>query len=167
MFLIYTGEGRGKTTASLGLLIRSKGAGLNCYLVKFLKPKISSEDKILRKLKIITKRFGINHFILGAPNFKDKEEAKKAIAYVNNIIKTKKIGLLVLDEINLAIHYNLISINDAKEIIKECKRKEIELVFTGRCANKELIKIADLVSEIKEIKHYYNKGIKSRIGFEY
>jgi len=167
MFSIYTGKGRGKTTASLGLLIRARGAGLNCYLVKFLKKQVSNEDKILSKIKINHKEFGSNKFIINKPSKKDKEEALKAIKQIYTIINTKKANLLVLDEINLAIYYNLITIKEAKNIIKECKKKGIELVFTGRYANKELIKIADLVSEIKEIKHYYNQGIKARKGFEY
>jgi cob(I)alamin adenosyltransferase len=165
MFSIYTGEGKGKTTASIGLLIRSKGAGLNCCLVEFLKKQKSSEDKILFKLKIRFKKFGTNKFIDKA-NIKDKLEASKAIKYIHKIMNTR-INLLVLDEINLAIYYNLVSIDQAKEIIEICKQKNIELVFTGRYANKELIKIADLVSEIKEIKHYYATGLKARKGFEY
>jgi len=167
MFSIYTGNGKGKTTASLGLLIRAKGAGLNCYLIKFLKPRPSSEDKMLSKLKIKHKEFGSNKFITNKTNIKDKTEARNALNYIFKIIKTKNIDLLVLDEINLAISYNLVDFNSAKRIIQECKDKDIELIFTGRCANKKLIKIADLVSEIKEIKHYYNKGINARCGYEY
>ncbi len=167
MFTIYTGNGKGKTTASLGLLIRAKGAGFNCYLVKFLKKQENSENSILSKLGIPYKMFGSNKFIIDKPTKIDKEEASKAIMYVQKLIDTKKIDLLVLDEINLLIYYKLFSIRKIKQIISVCEEKEIELVFTGRYASKDIIEIADLVSEIKEIKHYYNTGIKARKGIEY
>jgi len=167
MFSIYTGGGKGKTTASIGLIIRAKGANKRVYFIQFLKSKKSSEENILCKLNIKVKRFGTNDFIINKPSKLDINKAQEAIVYINKIIKNKNIDLLVLDEINLAIYFKLISLKDANEIIKECNSRNIELVFTGRFANKELIKIADLVSEIKEIKHYFNKGIKARKGFEY
>jgi len=166
MFIIYTGNGKGKTTASIGQLIRGKGAGLNCYLIKFLKKQESSEDHILSKLGIYNKSFGSNNFII-KPKKSDEVQALKAIKYVRKLIDTKKIDLLVLDEINLTIYYNLVSIKKIKKIINACKNKQIELIFTGRYANKEIIKLADLVSEIKEIKHYYKTGTPARKGIEY
>jgi len=167
MFSIYTGGGKGKTTSAIGLIIRAIGASKKIALIQFLKPDKSAEESILKTLNVKIKRFGKTGFIITKPKKEDIKEARRAINYINKIIDNNETDLLVLDEINLAIYFKLISIEDAKEIINKCKEKNIELVFTGRNASKELIKIADLVSEIKEIKHYYNKGIKARIGFEY
>jgi len=167
MFSIYTGGGKGKTTASIGLIIRAKGANKQVCLIQFLKSNKSCEEGILNKLDIKVKRFGGKEFIINKPSKEDIKKAQKAINYIYKTIKEDKIDLLVLDEINLAIYFELVSLQDAKKIVKECDLKNIELVFTGRNANSELIKIADLVSEIKEIKHYFNKGIIARKGFEY
>ncbi len=167
MFSIYTGDGKGKTTASIGLIIRAIGSHKKVRLIQFLKPGVSSEIRILNKLDVNVKRFSEKHFIIKQPSNKDIKKAKEAVNYIRKIIVNEKMDLLVLDEINLAIYFGLVSINDAKMIIEDCTKRNIELVFTGRNANSELIKIADLVSEIKEIKHYFNKGIIARKGFEY
>lgn len=182
---VYTGNGKGKTTSALGLALRAIGHGYEVYMIQFLKggrhigELLASEEKI--------KQFTIKQFGKMCPyseemmkgtidcgNCKDcflsrKEEvakANEALNFAKSIIKSRKYGLVILDEINNAMDKKLLSIEDVASIIKE-KPKEVELVLTGRNAPKGIIELADYATEMREIKHPFNRGVRVRWGIDY
>ena len=167
MIQVYTGNGKGKTTAALGLAIRAAGAGKRVFIGQFIKGRQYSELKSLKQFKNIPiKQFGRGCFIKRKPEAKDIEMACAGLKSIPEIIKLKKYDLIVLDEINVALELKLLRCADVLRILKMFP-KRAEIVLTGRNAPREIIKIADLVSEIKEIKHYFRKGLKARRGIEY
>lgn len=163
----YTGNGKGKTTAAIGLAIRAIGAGLNVFIGQFIKTNNYSEHSILEKYlpNITVKTFGRGCFIYGSPEEIDIKLASDGLNFVENVIEKKKFDLIVLDEINIVLHYKLI---DKIRLITLLKNKpmELEIVLTGRYANKEILNLSDLVTEMKEIKHYYTNGVLARKGIE-
>ena len=167
MIQVYTGNGKGKTTAALGLALRAAGAGLRVYICQFLKGKYYCELCSLKKLKNISvEQYGTTCFIRRTPQKKDIALAQAGLAAAKKAIKSNRYSLVILDEINIALKLKLISLEDVLSLIKNTPKKT-ELVFTGRNAHPKIIKLADLVSEVKELKHYYNKGIKARRGIEF
>ncbi len=167
MIQVYTGNGKGKTTAALGLALRAVGARKKVYICQFIKSKEYSELLSLKKIRNITiEQFGRGCFIKGAPQDIDIEIAQRGLEKVERVIRSRKFDLIILDEINNCLDLKLIEIDDLLEIIADTP-KCVELVLTGRNAPKKLIEAADLVSEVCEIKHYYNKGIKARKGIEF
>ena len=167
MIQVYTGNGKGKTTAAFGLALRAAGAGLKVYIGQFLKGRNYSELKTLKKIKNIkVEQFGRRCFIKKAPDKKDIILAKSGLEKIKKIIAKKNYDMVILDEINIALKLKLL---DLKEVIKLIKKtpKNLELILTGRYAPSAILKIADLVSQIKEVKHYYKKGIKARKGIEF
>jgi cob(I)alamin adenosyltransferase len=164
---VYTGNGKGKTTAALGLAIRAAGAGYKVYICQFLKGRYCSELTSLRKLKNIrVEQFGRRLFMRGPCAKKDIDLAKRGLEAVREAIKTKKCDIIVLDEINLALKLKLLKLKDVVSLIKSAPKKT-ELVLTGRHAHHKIMKIADLVSFMQDRKHYYKKGIKARRGIEF
>lgn len=166
MIQVYTGNGKGKTTAALGLALRAAGAGKKVYIAQFVKGRRYSELNSLKKLKNITlEQFGRTCFIRKSPCNKD---IKLAICGLNAVKKAlkKKYGVIILDEINIALKLGLLDLNEVLKLIKKCPAR-IELILTGRQACPEIIKLADLVSDIKEVKHYFQKGVKGRRGIEF
>lgn len=167
MIQVYTGNGKGKTTAALGLALRASGAGLKVYIGQFVKGKHYSELNALRKIKNIKlEQFGRNCFIKKLPDQKDIESAKIGLEKIKKIIVKGIYDVVILDEINIALKLKLLTLKDVIVLLKKVPKK-IELVLTGRNAHPKIVKIADLVSQIKEIKHYYQKGIKARKGIEF
>jgi cob(I)alamin adenosyltransferase len=167
MIQVYTGDGKGKTTAALGLAIRAAGAGKKVYICQFIKGKPYSELRCLRAIKSIqVDQFGRGCFIKGKPSRIDIELAQKGFEKIKTVIKNRKHAVIILDEIICALDVKLIKIEQVLELINNAP-KNIELVLTGRNAPKALITAADLVSEMREIKHYYRKGIKARPGIEF
>ena len=167
MIHVYTGNGKGKTTAALGLAVRASGAGLKVYLCQFIKGKNYSELKALNKLKNITvEQFGRGCFISGAPRKEDIEIARKGLEKIKNIIARKGYDVVILDEINVAVKLNLLAKKDVADIMKKVSPR-CELILTGRYAHPDFVRLADLVSEIREKKHYYRRGIRARKGIEY
>lgn len=167
MIQVYTGEGKGKTTAALGLALRALGAGLKVYICQFLKGKYCCELLTLKKLKNIKlEQFGKNCFLRKAPTKEDIELAGAGLKATQEAIQKKYYDVVILDEINVALKLGLIRLKDIIRLIKNTP-KETELILTGRGAHPEIIKLADLVSEIKEKKHYYKKGLKARKGIEF
>jgi cob(I)alamin adenosyltransferase len=163
---IYTGNGKGKTTAALGLALRAVGAGFKVYIVQFLKAQDYSELNSLKKLPAVTvKRFGQKSFIYQVGGINDKVEAKKAMVFSRHILKSGKFDLVILDEIFLASFFKLIKVSEIIKLIK-ARSKSVELVLTGRKAPVEIIKFADYVTEMKEIKHPYQSGLMARKGIE-
>ncbi|MBU1341121.1 MAG: cob(I)yrinic acid a,c-diamide adenosyltransferase [Proteobacteria bacterium] len=163
---VYTGNGKGKTTASLGLAIRAAGAGLSVYIVQFLKKGDYSEIKALSKFKNITvEQYGLGKFIKGKPS--DEDIAAGAAGYLKlcEILKNNKHDVVIAEEGNVAVMCNLISEKELLALI-ENKPANVELVITGRGATEAVMEKADLVTEMREIKHYYKQGVKARIGIE-
>lgn len=164
---VFTGCGKGKTTAALGLSLRAAGRGLKVYIAQFLKCGDTGELKSLKKIKNITiEQFGSKYFVKQKPKKKDIEQAEKGFKKVCGILSQKKYDVVILDEINIALKLGLISCKDFLIAIKKAP-KDKEIIMTGRFAPAELIKIADLVSEVKEVKHYFQKGIRARKGIEF
>jgi cob(I)alamin adenosyltransferase len=167
MIQVYTGNGKGKTTASLGLALRAAGAGRKVFIGQFIKGLDYCELKSLNKLKNITlEQFGRGCFIRGKPKPKDLELAAAGLERVKNIVSGRKFQLIVLDEINVALDLKLLDCCQVLQLLKNIP-DDIEVVLTGRDAPRQILKIADLVSHIKDVKHYYRKGLKARKGIEY
>jgi len=165
---IYTGNGKGKTTAALGLIIRALGRNKKVCLIQFMKKDFSYGEIVFlsghKNLKIY--QFGTDKLIDPQnPDKIDLEEASKAINKTYQAIESQKYDLLVLDEINVAVEWGLISIDDQLRVFD--MQTDMEIIMTGRYANESVIDKADLVTEMKEVKHYYSKGIKARKGIEY
>jgi len=167
MIQVYTGDGKGKTTAALGLALRACGAGLKVYIGQFIKGRTYNELKALKKFRanLTVEQFGRGCFIK-TPSPVDKELAQRGLKKINQIISERRFDLVILDEINIALELKLFEVQDILELIEK-KPEETELVLTGRNAPAEIIDRADLVSEIREIKHYFKKGIKARRGIEF
>ena len=164
---VYTGDGKGKTTAALGLALRAAGAGLDIFIAQFVKGmKYSELDSIERFSDLITlKQYGRGCFIKNGPVPEDIQAAVSGLEEVRKIISSGRHQLVILDEANIAIRYNLFTVKDILELI-DSKPEHVELVITGRNAHPDLIERADLVTEMKEIKHYYTKGVIAREGIE-
>lgn len=164
---LYTGNGKGKTTAAIGLAIRAVGSGKSVFIAQFVKGMHYSELEALKQFdKIKIKQYGLDCFIKNQPTQKDIDVAKKGLNEIKKYINNKNVNVLILDELCIALHYKLFDFEDLHEILSQ-KDNGMEIVITGRYASKELIKTADLVTEMKEIKHYYNNGVIARKGIEY
>ncbi len=163
---VYTGNGKGKTTASLGLAIRAAGAGLNVYIAQFLKKGDYSEIKALSKFENITvEQYGLGKFVKGNPSDDDIAAGKAGYLKLCEILQNKKHDVVIAEEANVAVMCNLFSETELLALI-EMKPANIELVITGRGATPKIIEKADLVTEMKEIKHYYKQGVTARVGIE-
>jgi cob(I)alamin adenosyltransferase len=164
---VYTGEGKGKTTAALGLALRSAGAGLKVYFAQFIKGMKYSEHVALDELAgyITVKQYGRDCFIKGAPKEEDIRAAREGLMEVREIMLSGKYKVVILDEANIATRYNLFSVDDLLDLIR-IKPDDVEIIITGRDADPRIIEAADLVTEMKEVKHYYHKGVSARDGIE-
>lgn len=164
---IYTGNGKGKTTAAIGLAVRAALAGERVFIGQFIKGMRYSELSLPNYIEnIVIEQFGRECFIIRDPETKDLEVARKGLARSREVISSREFGVVILDEIFIAFHYRLISSMDIRRLMLS-KPKEVELVLTGRNAPAEIIREADLVTEMREIKHYYSKGVLAREGIEY
>ncbi len=164
---VYTGDGKGKTTAALGLALRAAGAGLKVYIVQFLKKGGYSELRALERFsgEIRIEQFGTGRYIRGNPEPDDIAAAKAALDAVKDALAKSAYDLLIMDEINVACFFGLVSPEDLMEIIDK-KPLGVELVFTGRNAPEQLVQRADLVTCMTAVKHYYEKGVLARKGIE-
>ncbi|MDP2831644.1 MAG: cob(I)yrinic acid a,c-diamide adenosyltransferase [Candidatus Omnitrophota bacterium] len=166
MIQVYTGNGKGKTTAAFGLALRAAGAGLNVYIGQFTKGRICSEHKALQKIKNIKlEQFGGECFIRDKPRQMDVEFACQGMEKIKKAVACRNYQVIILDEINIALKFKLVPLKEVLDLIR-LTPKNIELVFTGRYAPAQLIKAADLVSQIREVKHYHRQGLKARKGIE-
>lgn len=165
---VYTGNGKGKTTAAFGLALRSVGAGKKVFIAQFIKGMPYSEIESVNKFLpgIIIRQYGLDCFIVNQPTEKDINAARYGLSEVSKIIISGEYDLVILDEACIAVHYNLFSVNDLIDILTS-RPATVEIVVTGRYASHELIEIADLVTEMKEIKHYYHQGVQARKGIEF
>lgn len=164
---LYTGNGKGKTTAAMGLALRAAGAGKRIFIAQFVKGMHYSESDSLKRFpEIELKQYGLGCFLVNQPTQKDIDAARKGLEEVSEMITQNKYDVIVLDEICIALHYHLIEFEEVLSLLK-AKPEGMEIVMTGRYAPPELYEIADLVTEMTEIKHYYNKGIEARKGIEF
>ncbi|BAT71097.1 cob(I)alamin adenosyltransferase [Thermosulfidibacter takaii ABI70S6] len=166
---VYTGNGKGKTTAALGLTLRAVGAGLRVYIAQFLKGSEYSEVKCIKERfsdLVDIEQFGTPRFVCsGSIGDEDYELAKNALQKIEEALTSGKYDIVIMEEANVAAYLGLIGVDDILRMIEK-KPKDVELVITGRYAPEEVIEKADLVTEMKEVKHYYTKGVQARIGIE-
>jgi cob(I)alamin adenosyltransferase len=169
MIQVYTGNGKGKTTAALGLALRAAGHGYKTFIIQFMKGKMTSGELIMAKrlspyltIRPMGRKYLIN---LKKTDPKDIAMAHKSLRLAKRIVAAGKYDIVVLDEINVAVYYGLIKKKDVLQLLTECP-PYVELILTGRNAAPEIIERADLVTEMKEIRHYYQKGIRARKGIE-
>ena len=166
---VFTGNGKGKTTAALGTVIRALGHGLKVFIVVFMKGDyLYGEWESLSRLPDVgVARFGTEEFTDPA-NVKpeEREQARQALAAAREAVLSGEYDLVVLDEVNVAVAWKLVELGEVTRLIED-KPENVELILTGRYADEEIAKIADLVTEMLSIKHPYDEGIKARKGIEY
>ena len=164
---VYTGNGKGKTTAALGLALRAAGAGMKVYIAQFLKKGDYSEIKALDRFSdlITIEQFGRGKFIKGKPSSEDVAAAARGLEKIRSAMTAGAFRVVIMEEANVAAMCGLFPVSELLALIR-LKPDDIELVLTGRGAAPEVIEIADLVTEMKAIKHYYEKGVQARIGIE-
>lgn len=165
---VYTGNGKGKTTAAIGLSLRALGAGKKVFIGQFVKGKPYSEFSVIEKyLKgIKVKQYGLDCFIYNKPDENDINAARKGLAEMREYILSGDYDVVIMDELNIALYYELFDVVEVMEIL-ENKPLHVEIVITGRYAHERIIKVADLVTEMVEVKHYYSKGVEAREGIEF
>jgi cob(I)alamin adenosyltransferase len=168
MIYVYTGDGEGKTHIALGMALRAVGHKQRVVIVQFMKGKQSGELLAAERLEpyLIVKQFGRPEFIdKGKAMPEDYSYAEQALSFASEALKTRP-NLLILDEINIAMDFGLVKVSDVVGMLRSKPRSTV-IVLTGRNAPKEIIAIADMVSEIKKVKHPYDSGIKGKKGIEF
>jgi cob(I)alamin adenosyltransferase len=171
---VYTGNGKGKTTASLGLAMRALGRGWNVLIVLFAKGgddygELFSFRELSPKLmkNLTIEQAGLNRIVYADNlNDDDRREVQKGWQFVQEAAKSREYQLIIMDEVNIAIDLGLVDLEEMKSFLKN-KPHELEIVLTGRRAHPEIIKIAHLVSEIQPVKHYWDLGVTARKGIEF
>jgi len=163
---VYTGNGKGKTTAALGITLRCLCASNKVFFGQFMKGQNYSELKApqyFENLKM--EQFGEPTFIKGEPSEKDIEDAKKGLMRMREVLSSGEYDMVVFDEINTALFFHLVEAEEVLEVLN-LKPEKTEVILTGRYAPQEIIDRANLVTEMREIKHYYNEGVNARVGIE-
>jgi cob(I)alamin adenosyltransferase len=166
---VYTGDGKGKTTASLGLAMRAAGHGMSVFMVQFMKGSPNyGELASARNLPNFTiEQHGRDEFVdRKNPAQVDIDMAQEGLARAREILSAGEHDLVILDELNVALDFNLVSLEDVLGLI-EMRPPHVELVLTGRSAHPEVVRAADLVSEVLNIKHHYDAGVQAREGVEF
>lgn len=172
LVIVYTGGGKGKTTASLGMALRAVGYNQKICMIQFIKGswhygEIDSSKRLEPEFEIITAGKGFVGIIDDTSPKKEHEKvAKEAINICKEKIQSEKYDIIILDEVNYAINLGLIDVTDVLDLIKR-KPTSLNLVLTGNYAVPEIIELADLVTEMKEIKHPFQKGIKAKKGIDF
>ncbi len=169
LVIVITGNGKGKTTSAFGQALRAVGQGYKVFIMQFMKGRDYGEFVAAKKYlpRLTVRRSGLDSFVMrDKPAPVDIELARQGLELAKKAIASGKYNMVILDEINVAIDFNLIPLEEMIRLIKN-KPSGLDLVLTGRYAAKEIIKLADTVSEVKEIKHHYTAGIKDRAGIEY
>ena len=166
---IYTGDGKGKTTCALGLALRAVGQGFKVFMVQFLKTDDTGEVQAARRLApdFTMESFGTPGFPrLSDPDPETVAAARQAFALARRVIPGGEHDLVILDEINLTLKYGLVPLAEMLEILRQ-RPPNVEVVLTGRDAPSELVDLADLVTEMRPVKHYFEAGVKARRGIEW
>lgn len=163
---VYTGNGKGKTTAAFGLAVRALCAGKRVYVGQFVKSMKYHETKmegIFSKIRI--EQLGRGCFIDRNPAEEDVRMAHEGLKHCAEILKSGMYDVVILDELNIALHFQLLQVEEVLAVLRE-RNPKVEVVITGRYAPQELVEAADLVTEMKEVKHYYQQGVLSRDGID-
>ncbi|HHV19297.1 MAG TPA: cob(I)yrinic acid a,c-diamide adenosyltransferase [Thermoanaerobacterales bacterium] len=170
LVLVYTGNGKGKTTASLGLALRAVGHGEKVYIIQFMKGnekygEVQAVRRYLPNVELVQK--GLDAFIKkGQPSLQDIKMAEEGLSLAKKVISSGKYDLVILDELNVAVDYGLLTEEDILDAIA-LKPGYTTLVLTGRYASEKILEKADMISEVREIKHHYARGIPAQQGIEY
>lgn len=164
---VYTGNGKGKTTAAFGLALRAAGAGLSVFIAQFAKGMDYSEHRAFKRFAdlVSIKQYGSGCFIFGEPGESDISAARAGLAEVRSIVASGERDVVILDELNIATYYKLVSVAEVLDLIQH-KPEHVEIIITGRNADEKILERADLVTEMKEVKHYYQQGVEARTGIE-
>ncbi len=169
LIYVFTGEGKGKTTAAIGQAVRSIGQGWKVLIVQFIKQVISGEVAPLKKLGVEVYPMGLGYVGI----LTDRKEraqhvqaAERAFDFTKGKLDTGGYDLLILDEVNNAVHLGLLEVGEVLEFLKS-KPKNLSVILTGRDAPQEFLELADLVSEVREIKHPFREGLRGKKGIEY
>jgi len=164
---VYTGDGKGKTTAALGLALRAAGAGLKVYIAQFIKSGDYSEIKALRALAehITIEQFGQGRFIKGRPSKEDINAAHRGLRAIRTAMASHEFQVVIMEEGNVAAACGLFPVEEILSVMAE-KPDAVELVITGRGADPRVVDSADLVTEMRAVKHYYQAGVAARVGIE-
>lgn len=169
LLMVYTGNGKGKTTAALGLALRAVGHGKKVLMVQLMKGGDSYGEcaaaRSLPDFEIVQK---------GLPSFVDRDDpgeedlrlAAEALALARQALTSPEYDMVILDELNVALDFNLVSLDDILDLLA-ARRPDLDVVLTGRRAHPAIVKAADMVSEVLEIKHHYQKGVDARRGIEF
>ena len=169
MIQVYTGDGKGKTTAALGQALRALGHGMKVYMIQFMKGRTYGElitaDSHLPEFTIVMS--GRDEFVKkGEPEEIDVRMAREGFELAKQVVEKGEHQMLILDELNVAVDYGLLPLQEVLDFLGSCPR-DMEIVCTGRYAPQELIDLADLVSEVREVKHHFQQGVKMRKGIEH
>jgi len=164
---IYCGNGKGKTTAALGLSLRTLLSGGSVYFAQFFKGIETAEQGLCTQCdRFVMDQFGTGKFIMGEPGSEDIRAAKRGFDFSRDVLSSGFFNLVVLDEILLCLYYQMITADEIIGMILS-RHKGVEVIMTGRRAPQELLMIADLVTEMKKVKHYYDHGVCARKGIEF
>jgi cob(I)alamin adenosyltransferase len=171
-FQVYTGNGKGKTTAAIGLAVRALGAGMSVYIGQFIKGMRYSEIATLETLaaalepgRLTVEQYGRGCFIFRDPVQEDRDAAAAGLAKAKAALESGRYGLVILDELNVAVQVGVLTEADALAVAA-ARPPEVELVVTGRYATEAMMAAADLVTEMREVRHYYKQGVEARDGIE-
>jgi cob(I)alamin adenosyltransferase len=169
LIIVITGDGKGKTTSAIGQAMRAAGHGKKILIVQFMKGKKYGEvlctEEHIPDISII--QCGLDSFVMkDNPAPVDVELAQQGLKISQEAVASGNYDMLILDEINVAMDFKLVSIQDVLNLIKN-KPTGMDIILTGRYAPAEIIEVADTVSEVREIKHHYSQGIKERAGIEF
>ncbi|UMZ73148.1 Cob(I)yrinic acid a,c-diamide adenosyltransferase [Natranaerofaba carboxydovora] len=170
LVIIHTGPGKGKTTAAFGLCLRSAGRGYKSRVIQFLKggdrsgELLACEEYLQKMVEIHT--YGREGFIGGEPLEEDYDMAEEALEKAREVLNDPEVGLVILDEVNVAVSLGLLGVNEVLELLKE-KPEDKHVVLTGREAHRKLIEIADTVTVFDENKHHFSAGVSAVEGIEY
>jgi cob(I)alamin adenosyltransferase len=167
--MVITGNGKGKTTSAFGQALRAVGHGYKVCIIQFMKGRKYGEilaiEKYIPDITVI--QSGLDSFVMkDNPAPVDIDLARKGFKKAQEAVKSKKYDLVILDELNVAVNFNLISEEEVIDLIRQ-KPPEVYLLLTGRYASDKIEEAADMVSDITEVKHHYNSGIKGQAGIEY
>ena len=166
---VYTGDGKGKTSAAFGAALRAIGRGLNVYIIQFIKGGFDyGELYVVEKLpNLKLAAFGRGKFVTEvSPHEEDVKLAKEAFELARKVVQSGEYDVVILDEINVALNLKLVKVDEALQLIMN-KPVHVELILTGRYAPRQIIEVANLVTEMNEIKHPFTEGVKPRKGIEY
>ena len=164
---VYTGNGKGKTTAAFGLALRAAGAGLPVFIAQFMKSGRYSETRAFERLSdlVTLRQYGSGRFVHGRPSEEDALAAGEGLKEARAALQSGEYKLVILDEAAIAVFFDLFTIEDLLDLI-DTRPDGVELVITGRNADPRLLEKADLVTEMREVKHYYAEGVQARDGIE-